>query len=482
MPSVVDDKQAIEQFLSEHNGKPIVAIQGLGFVGAVMALVCANAHGKEYCVIGVDRLSKESYWRIISLNEGVFPLIAEDPKIEEYFKNSRGQGNFYATFDTEAYAYADTIIVDINLDVDKESGDFGTLTGYEVTLDGFRKAIQAIGEKCKEDVLVLVETTVPPGTCQKIVRPILEDCLKARSLKTDKIRLAHSYERVMPGPQYIDSIKNFPRVYSGVNTESADAAEQFLNTIIDTEKCTLTRLESTNATEMAKVLENSYRAMNIAFIVEWSRFAEEAGVNLYEVVRAIRNRPTHTNIMLPGIGVGGYCLTKDPLLASWSRQKLFGSPTGLSMSEISVATNDKMPDFAYRFLERQFGSLAGKSILLLGVSYRGDVGDTRFSPVDLFYECLIHAGAELDLHDPYVSYWAEKERVVEQDLGKAINKAHHIVVLSAGHSLYTKNETVNMLMDCDTMTVYDTIGAYSPDQIKILSTKHSVKVLGRGDL
>ena len=82
----------------------------------------------------------------------------------------------------------------------------------------------------------------------------------------------------------------------------------------------MTRLSSTNSTEMAKVLENSYRAMNISFITEWSRFAEESGVNLYEVIGAIRMRPTHTNIMFPGIGVGGYCLTKDPLLASWSKK------------------------------------------------------------------------------------------------------------------------------------------------------------------
>jgi len=109
----------------------------------------------------------------------------------------------------------------------------------------------------------------------------------------------------MPGPDYIDSIQNFYRVYSGIDENSADSVEQFLKTIISTKDYPLTRLGSTNATEMAKVLENSYRAMNIAFTVEWSRFAEEAGVNLYEVVDAIRMRPTHRNLMYPGIGVGG---------------------------------------------------------------------------------------------------------------------------------------------------------------------------------
>ena len=105
-----------------------------------------------------------------------------------------------------------------------------------------------------------------------------------------------------------------------LTTRATQAVQAFLETIIDTSSCELTRLEHTNASEMAKVLENAYRATNIAFAVEWSRFAEEAGVDLYEIVNAIRVRKTHSNLMYPNIGVGGYCLTKDPLLASWARK------------------------------------------------------------------------------------------------------------------------------------------------------------------
>ena len=181
-----------------------------------------------------------------------------------------------------------------------------------------------IGKNCKEDVLVLVETTVPPGTTLNLVKPVLHHEITKRGLTVDKIKIAHSYERVMPGPEYIDSIQNYPRVYSGIDEESADVAESF-KTIIDTSKCKLTRLNNTTATEMAKVLEKLYRATNIAFAVEWSRFAEEAGVDLWSIVDAIRVRKTHSNLMYPGIGVGGYCLTKDPLLASWARKNYFGS-------------------------------------------------------------------------------------------------------------------------------------------------------------
>ena len=159
----------------------------------------------------------------------------------------------------------------------------GDLNSFDVDLSNFKKAIEAIGNNCKENVLILVETTVPPGTCQKIVKPIVEKCLKKRNLSFNNFKLGHSYERVMPGPNYIDSIQNFYRVYSGINEKSANAAEVFLKTIVSTSKYPLTKLGNTNSTELAKVLENSYRAMNIAFITEWSRFSEESNVNLYEV-------------------------------------------------------------------------------------------------------------------------------------------------------------------------------------------------------
>jgi nucleotide sugar dehydrogenase len=482
LPPSSSDRENIRGFVDGQPGKPVVAVQGLGFVGAVMSLVCANAHGASYAVLGVDLPMAETYWRIRSLNDGLFPLTAEDPKIEQFFEQAREQGNFYATFDPYAYAHADVVIVDVNLDVDKEASEWRDLTGYEVDLSGLRSAIEAIGRNCKEDVLVLVETTVPPGTCQKVLQPILAECLRARGLSKERFRLGHSYERVMPGPNYVDSIRSFPRVYAGVDDASADATQAFLETIIDTEQCQLTRLENTNATEMAKVLENAYRAMNIAFVVEWSRFAEEAGVDLYEIVRAIRQRPTHANLMLPGIGVGGYCLTKDPLLASWARQELFGGDGPLTHSERAVAVNDKMPEYAYNFLRREFGDLSGARVALFGVSYRGEVGDTRSTPVELFYNCLASAGATILAHDPYVTHWAEKDLPVSPELEKVLELSPDVVVLSTGHRMYAREETIDQLMERNGLFVYDTIGVLSAEQIVRLRQRHTVKVLGRGDL
>jgi nucleotide sugar dehydrogenase len=473
----------LETFIKSHPNTPVVLIQGLGFVGSVMSLVVANAINSRYAVIGVDRDTEAGRRMVDSLNAGVFPIVADDPKIAAFFENSRRQGNFFATVDTAAYAIADVIIVDINLDVHKISNGDYSLAEYDVTLAPFIAAVETIGRRCKPEALVLVETTVPPGTCKEVVAPTLKAALKERGLPVDKIRIGHSYERVMPGPQYIDSIQNFYRVYSGIDEKSADAVEAFLKTIIRTDEYPLTRLGNTNATEMAKVLENSYRAMNIAFAVEWSRMAEEAGVDLYEVVHAIRQRPTHSNLMFPGIGVGGYCLTKDPLLASWSRTRLLGGKDKLAQSETAVSINDQMPRYAFEFLERRYLSgISGKSVLLLGVSYRGDVGDTRFSPVEPFYRCLLSAGARLSAHDPYVESWTETGVNPCTNLSDALAMQPDIAVISAGHRIYQREETTAALLACKSMWIYDTIGLLSPEQIQKLQTKHTVIILGRGDL
>jgi len=482
IPFILDDVTSIENFLLKHEGKKVIVVQGLGFVGAVMSLVCANAISEEYAVIGVDLASESTYWKIKSINDGLFPLIADDPKIAKFFNNAREKGNLLATYDPVAFKYADVIIVDINLDVQKESSKDGILKNFDVNLDGFKSAIKSIGSNCRDDVLVLVETTVPPGTCEKIVKPIIEGELTNRGLGVDKYRLGHSYERVMPGPEYIDSIREFPRVYSGCSEVSADAVEVFLKTIIDTSVCDLTRLAHTNATEMAKVLENSYRAMNISFAVEWSRFAEEAGVDLYAMVNAIRARKTHSNLMYPGIGVGGYCLTKDPLLASWSRKAFFGSDSDLSMSVNSVSLNDQMPIFAFNRLVQVFGDLKDKKVVFLGVSYRGDVGDTRFTPVETLVTKVLAVGAIIQLHDPFVTFWEERKCDIESDVYAVLESKPDLVIISTGHSLYKSSKIILKLLEIDSTNIYDTVGLLSNDQTSLLQEKHKISVLGRGDL
>lgn len=484
IPDILDDRKSIDSFLDFNKDKKVIVVQGLGFVGAVMSLVCANALEEDYAVIGIDLPNTQSYWKIRSINDGIFPVISADKKVDKYFKKAKKKNNLLATYDTYAFSKADVIIVDINLDVQKK--DLHIFTNdeisYSVDLAGFKSAMESIGDMCKQDALILIETTVPPGT-SLLANDIIKKSLKKRGIPSDKIKIGHSYERVMPGPNYIDSIQNFYRVYSGINTYSADNVEKFLKTIIRTDEYPLTRLKNTNSTEMSKVLENSFRAMNIAFIVEWSRYAEEAGVDLYEVVDAIRMRPTHQNIMLPGLGVGGYCLTKDPLLASWSKQNLIGNNLPLVMSENAVTTNDKMPLYAYELFKSFFDEENPyKEVYLLGVSYAPDVGDTRYSPVELFFKLLNKENCVIHLNDPYVNFWEELGLVVSNDFND-ISNSLDAIIFTTGHNFYKdNNELIEMILGLDSLIIFDTVGLLKEEEIVKLSKKHTVNVLGRGDI
>ncbi|MDB2416008.1 nucleotide sugar dehydrogenase [Pseudomonadales bacterium] len=456
------DEHGLSEFVQSNQGRQIVAVQGLGFVGTVMSLVVGNSDNGEYAVVGVDRATEDSYWKIAEINAGICPVVSSDPLVLQFFENAKQKRNIYATHDSIAFSYADVIVVDINLDVVKIKNDLGNIESYDVPLAGFKKAIESIGQVCKEDVLILVETTVPPGTCQKVVYPILVENLKTRGLATDKIKLGHSYERVMPGPNYVNSIKNFYRVYSGINEESADAVEKFLKTVISTDEYPLTRLKTTDSTEMAKVLENSYRAMNISFAIEWSRFAENAGVDLYEVVDAIRLRPTHANLMYPGIGVGGYCLTKDPLMASWASEEFFGLKSGLQSSVKAVENNDKMPMFCFEFVSNILRHHDNKTtdIGLLGVAYGPGIGDTRFSPVEDFYNRLSARFDNIKCQDPYVSFWAELNLEIETSLEIFLNNSFDILIVTTGHKEYLHNDAIYKLIGqlSEETIIIDTVG------------------------
>jgi UDP-N-acetyl-D-glucosamine dehydrogenase len=469
----------ISGFLEKNRGKKVVVVQGLGFVGSVMALVVANSDQEDYAVIGVDLPNSKN--AIDSLNNGIFPIQCNDPTIYTYHRQAINKGNFFATSNEYAYSKADVIIVDINLDVLKNSDSDNHLDSYEVNMNGFSNAISTIATNCKEDVLVLIETTVPPGTCEKFVKPVMEREFDRRGLPR-KYKIGHSYERVMPGPNYVDSIKNFYRVYSGMDEESADAVEKFLKTIITTDQFPLTRLSGTTSSEISKVLENSYRAMNIAFMQEWTEFAESAHVNLFEIVNAISMRPTHQNIMRPGLGVGGYCLTKDSLLASWASQELFGS-VRLVQSERAIEINDRMPMHTYYTIKHFYsGNINGKKILILGISYLKNVGDTRSTPVELLYKKLLGDGATIVLHDPFLKYWNEQNLTIDQSVN--IHKTpFDAVIIGTPHDLYFKGGMLNdLLANSAKLDVFDPHGSIPEELLDLYHNKHKFKINGRGDV
>jgi UDP-N-acetyl-D-glucosamine dehydrogenase len=417
--------------------RPVVCVQGLGFVGAAMALAVARAAdttGRPYFnVIGVDLPSPAGSARIEAINAGRFPFSATDGNLVTETAAAWKEGNLVATSNPVAYALASVVVVDINCDVLMDE------TGYRAGVEPFVAGIRAMAARIRPGTLVIVETTVPPGTCDKIVEPEMARVFQERGLPEDAFLLAHSYERVMPGPDYYDSIVNFWRVFAGQTEEAGDECADFLGKVVNVAEFPLTRLKSTIASETAKVLENSFRATTIAFIDEWGRFAERAGIDLFEVIDAIRIRPTHVNMRQPGFGVGGYCLTKDPLLPGLAARDLLDLP-GLEFpfSEQAVEVNRRMPLASLDRLEALLGgTLRDKRILLMGVSYRSDVGDTRNSPSEVFYRAAVARGAEVVLHDPLVGHWGELGLDVASDLPElGSGSAFHAVVFAVAHAEY----------------------------------------------
>ncbi len=454
-------------------GRQIVTVQGMGFVGCVMAVVVADAtddNGQpSYFVHGHQRPSKRSYWKVPVINTGTPPVNSSDAEVPELFERCVNEKkNFRATWHDIAYEVADIVVVDIQLDATKPA--FGEAEKGYCDITHFRDGMRTLGQHIKPDCLVLVETTVPPGTSERIVKPIIEEEFRKRGINTDKFPalVAHSYERVMPGANYVRSIRDFWRVYSGVNAKSKKLAREFLSKVLNVEEYPLTELDNTNASEMAKVMENSYRATNIALTLEWARFAEKIGVDLFKVRQAIRQRKgTHDNLLRPSLGVGGYCLTKDPVLANWAMKDVFEIDDSLSIAVNSVNINDTMPSHTVDLIKEVYPELRDVRLAVLGVSYLEDVGDTRHSPSYTLVRMLREEWAEVSCHDVYVEHWAELETEnIYADLTEIL-PGMEVVIFAVGHAEYRRIEPAELVKLCGSKPlIVDCSNFLSDEKIK----------------
>ncbi len=471
LPSPTDYKKEFArlQRLAAQNrkqGKEIVVVVGLGFVGAVMAAVVADAKNKEghstKFVIGMQRPSSRSYWKTPLLNRGVSPVKAEDPEVAMMIARCvKKQKTLVATYTEEALKLADVVVVDVQCDYLKES--LGNVRTGAADMEALEASLGTIAQHVPPEALVLIETTVAPGTTEQVAYPIMKKIFERRGIKSEPL-LAHSYERVMPGRNYVASIRDFWRVCSGINDKARKRVVRFLTDVLNTEQFPLTVLDRPIESETAKIVENSYRATILAFLDEWSLFAERNGVDLKKVIEAIKVRPTHSNLIFPGPGIGGYCLPKDGGLGMWAYKHIFGWEDDIfKITPAAVDINDTRslhPPQLVRDALRNMGKpLAAADILLLGASYREDVGDTRYSGSEIIVRKLVEMGANVTVHDPYVEHWWEfeaqdgypstgyslsrffarqdglKDLRIEPDLGKAL-KGVDAVVLGVRHKDY----------------------------------------------
>ena len=498
-------------------GKEIVVVMGVGFVGAVMAAIIADTVDKKSgkpskFVIGCQRPSPRSYWKIPMLNRGESPVKAEDPEVDPMIVRCvQEKKTLTATFNSDCLKLADCVVVDVQCDYTKH--DLGNLRTGETDMAALEATVKVIGDRVQAGCLVLIETTVAPGTTEFVAYPIMKKAFAVRGIAAQPL-LAHSFERVMPGREYVKSIRDFWRVCSGCNEEARQRVVKFLTEVLNTEQFPLTVMDRPIESETTKIVENSYRATILAFLNEWSLFAERNGVDLIKVIEAIKVRPTHSNMIFPGPGIGGYCLPKDGGLGYWAYKHILGfedqdtlfkiTPTAIDINDTRGLHVAELVRDALRNMGRY---IAGARILLCGASYREDVGDTRYSGSELVVRKLAEMGAEIHVHDPYVDHWYELETQdtypapghswarffrnqkdlvnirVEKDLPKSL-KGVEAVVLAVRHTPYLTLAPDDLVKWAGgPLAVIDCFGILSDDQIRrYFELGCEVKALGRGHI
>ncbi len=396
--------------------REIVVVVGVGFVGAVMAAVVADSTDKKgkptKFVIGMQRPSTRSFWKIPLLNRGLSPVKSEDPEVDVLISRCvKEKGTLVATYTYDALKLADVVVVDVQCDYLKE--ELGNCRHGQADMDALEASMEVIAENIPAKALVLIETTVAPGTTEQIAYPIMKKVFARRGIKSEPV-LAHSYERVMPGRNYVASIRDFWRVCSGVNATARARVTKFLKDVLNTEKFPLTVLDRPIESETAKIMENSFRATMLAFVDEWSLYAERNGVDLKKVIDAIRVRPTHSNMIFPGPGIGGYCLPKDGGLGVWAYKHILGWDDSIfKITPLAIDINDTRALHAAELTRdalRNMGKpVAAAEVVVLGAAYREDVGDTRYSGSELIVRKLTEMGSDIRVHDPYLEHWWEFE-------------------------------------------------------------------------
>lgn len=403
-----------------HRQNPDVLVIGLGYVGLPLAVESARS---GLSVVGYD-LSPEV---VSGLNSGQSHIADVSPG-DIAAMLARG---FRATTDEAAIGAPGTIVICVPTPLAADAAP---------DLTAIRAAAAMSGRLLRSGSLVVLESTTYPGTTDEIVRPLLE---KQSGLSAGlDFSLAFSPERIDPGnPEF--GLRNTPKVVGGLTPSCTDTAVLFYSKICDQ----VVRAASTREAEMAKLLENTYRHVNIALVNEMAIFCHELGVNLWDAIRCAATKPFGFQPFFPGPGVGGHCIPIDPNYLSYKVRTL-GYP--FRFAELAQEINNGMPDYvlarAAAILERHGKTMKGAHVLLLGVTYKQDSADLRESPAVAIARGLRAAGAHVSYVDPHVDQWI----VDGQPIEVAPIDTADIVILLQAHSAYDFEEigrSARLLLD-----------------------------------
>jgi UDP-N-acetyl-D-glucosamine dehydrogenase len=354
----------------------VLAIIGQGYVGLPLAMAAVDA---GWSVIGIDNLAV----KVDQINSGISPV--EDVSGRQ-LQAAISNGRYRATTDFSEVTKASvvTICVPTPLD-DKREPDLSLL----------RSAATGIAPYVSNDTLVVSESTSYPGTLRDIIIPIVNEL---KPVGTENVYFASAPERVNPGDA-IWNQKNTPRLVGGIDKESQIRALAFYNSICDA----VVTVSNPEVAEAAKLLENTFRLVNIALINEFTQICSTSGINVHEVIYAAASKPYGFMPFMPGVGVGGHCIPVDPLYLTWWARQNGGEATFVESAD---RINHEMPKYvAERALSMVDLGIANPRVLILGVAYKPGVGDVRETPVTELRSYLQDRGANVAWHDPMVPIW-----------------------------------------------------------------------------
>jgi len=373
-----------------------ITVVGQGYVGLPLAMAAAEA-GYEVNGLDVDHET------IDCLRKGESAI--EDISNETIQKHLNS-GNYKPTYLESVITESKIILVCVPTPLHEN---------LEPNLDVLIEAVKTVGKNLKSGSLVVIESTIAPGTCREIIDPLLSE---ESGLSLEDYYLAYSPERIDPVNKEW-GIENTPKLIAGRNNIALDHTDKFYSKFVKT----IVRCSSFEIAETSKLLENSFRLVNISFINEVAKFCQRIGIDVSEVIAGAATKPYGFMAFYPSVGVGGHCIPVDPIYLSKAAQKI-GSPLTLIQSAYEI--NRQMPAYFVSLAEIKLGSVNKKRILILGVAYKPNVSDVRETPVKNLITELRMLGALVSWHDDLVNEWnGEKSVALSTDYDLAILATPH---------------------------------------------------------
>ncbi|MDN5310228.1 MAG: UDP-N-acetyl-D-mannosaminuronic acid dehydrogenase [Methanolobus sp.] len=471
----MNNSNKLESILRERGPIKKIGVIGMGYVGIPAAALFADSDKFDH-VLGFQRASSSSGYKIDMLNRGESPLKGEEPGLEELLAKVVKAGKFECTSDFSRIAELDAVALAIQT-------PFADSKALEPDFGALKDGIRNVGKYLQPGMLVVLESTITPGTTDTMAREILEQ--ESGLVAGEDFALAHAPERVMVG-RLLRNIQEHDRIVGGIDGPSTQRAVELYTPVLTKGK--VIPMTAT-AAEVTKTAENTFRDLQIAAANQLALYCEAMGINVYDVragIDSLKGEGITRAILWPGAGVGGHCLTKDTYHlergVKLGTEPLDYPADAESIYVLARRLNDFMPVHMFNLtkaaLGRVNGKVEGSKIAMLGWAFINDSDDARNPPSEPYRDMAIEAGAQVMVHDPHVLQYPEVE--IHKDIGKVLKGADAVVIFT-GHKEYfgLKPDRIRQLTGRDNPVIIDGRNVINPDMF--IDAGFVYKGIGRGD-